>query len=195
MQASTMPPAVLFLLALAPLVAFYVVESTWGLRAGIFLALAIACADVAYQRIRHGHVPRLSMGAAGLVLFLGGMSLWSNDERWFLWTPAIGDVVIAGVLGGSVLLGRSLLAVAAAELDPDHPLDEEETAFFAGVTLRLAVNFGLHAILVAWAATQPRETWLFVTGPIQYAMLGGQVAIEMWLAKRRPPDPNDQSRP
>lgn len=178
----------LLLLALVPLVVFYVVESRYGPRAGVGLAIAFAAADLAYHWIRHRRVHRLGLGAAILVLGLGGMTLISNDERWFLWSPVVGDVVFATVLGGSVILGAPLLTVAAQEADPELNLDDDEKRFFTGITLRLSINFLLHAAVCAWSVEQSREVWLFVSGPVQYAMIAVQVGGEMlWSRVALPP--------
>ena len=52
--------------------------------------------------------------------------------------------------------------------------------------MRLALNFLAHAALTAWSVTQPRETWLIVSGPVQYGMLGAQVAAEVAWARWGP---------
>lgn len=175
-------------LAIVPLVVFYVVESTWGLRAGVLLAMAFAAGDLAWHWFRHRRLHRLGLGAAALVVGLGGMSLLSDDERWFLWSPVFGDVLLAAVLIGSVALGRPLLTVAALEADPELALDPDEERLFAGITVRLGLNLLLHAALCAWATGETRETWLFVSGPVQYLLIGAQVGGEiLWSRYQLPP--------
>lgn len=176
------------LLAIVPLVVFYVVESRWGLRAGVLLAMAFAAADLAWHWFRHRRVHRLGLGAAALVVGLGGMSLLSDDERWFLWSPVLGDVLLAAVLLGSVLLGAPLLTVAAREADPELVLDADEERLFAGITARLGLNLLVHAALCAWAVGESRETWLFVSGPVQYLQIGAQMLGEIaWSRYKLPP--------
>lgn len=181
------------LLAIVPLVVFYVVESRFGLRAGVALAMAFAAADLAYHWWRHRRVHRLGLGAAVLVVGLGGMSLLSDDERWFLWSPVVGDALLAAALLGSVGIGRPLLTVAAREADPTLVLDADEESFFAGITVRMGINMVLHAVLCAWATGESRETWLFVSGPVQYGMIGLQAAGEVvWSRYALPPLTDDE---
>lgn len=175
-----------WLIALIPLILFYVVESRWGARAGVLLAIAFTLVDLGYHWFRHRKVHKLGLGAGLLVLGLGGMTLISNDERWFLWSPVAGDVVFAVILSGSVWLGAPLLTVAAREADPDLELTPDEERLFSGITLRLSLNFILHAVVCAWSVGQSRETWLLVSGPLQYGMIGVQVAAEMYFS--RPPE-------
>ncbi|MCO4748032.1 MAG: septation protein IspZ [Proteobacteria bacterium] len=176
------------LLALIPLVVFYVVESRWGPRAGVLLAIAFTLADLGYHWIRHRKLHKLGLGAGALVVGLGGMTLLSNDERWFLWSPVVGDVVFAAVLGASVWLGNPVLTMAAREADPTLELEPDEERLFAGITLRLGINFLLHAVVCAWAVGESRETWLLVSGPVQYAMIAVQVGLEVaWSRMTLPP--------
>lgn len=176
------------LLAIVPLAVFYVVESRWGLRAGVLLAIGFALADLAYHWIRHRRLHKLGLGAAVLIVGLGGLSFISEDERFFLWSPVVGDVVFAAVLIGSVAIGSPLLTVAAREADPSLELDPDEERLFAGITVRLGLNMLIHAVICAWAVGQSRETWLLVSGPVQYGMIGLQVGAEvLWSRATLPP--------
>lgn len=175
---ATMSPRVRVLASLLPLFAFWWVEDAYGLRAGIIAAMVFAAADLAWSRWAEGRVNRLTLFSAGMVAVLGGMSLWSEDPTLFLLSPAIGDVVFAGILIGGGVLGHDLLVVAMREQDPDIDLHPLELTFFRGVGQRFAANLLLHALWVTWAATQPRDTWIWVSGVGQFALLGVQMVGE-----------------
>jgi intracellular septation protein A len=182
-----------FLLAILPLVAFYVGESLYGLKAGVAAAMGFALLEVGVGYWRTRRIQKMGLFALGLVLVLGGLSLVSDDERFVLWGPVIGDLVFAGVLLGSLLTARSLLEVAWDEAR-DEALDDVMRRFLRGLTVRFALNLVLHAAITAWATTQSRETWLFVSGPVQYGLFGIQIALEAVLVWRLPPEeaePND----
>ncbi|MCB9665837.1 MAG: septation protein IspZ [Alphaproteobacteria bacterium] len=167
------------LLSLAPLLAFYLLEERVGLRAAVVASLVLAAVEVAWTRWAEGRWSRLTVASAGLVAVLGGLSLATDDARMVLLTPALGDLVFAGALAVGQLSGRGLLALALREQEPEldlHPLQER---FVGGIAWRLAANLTVHAGLVVWAAGQPRETWLTVTGPVAFAMMGLQVAAEV----------------
>lgn len=169
--------------AMLPLVAFYAVESWYGLRAAIASAIAIGLIDVLVGRLRDGRVSRLTLGTTGLVVVLGALSLASDDERFMLWTPVIGDLVFAGVLIGGLALPESLMELAVREQDPTVELDPELRSILRGLTVRLAAVLGVHALVCAWSTGMSRETWLFVSGPVQYALFGAWLAAEFVVAR------------
>jgi intracellular septation protein A len=179
------------LLGLLPLIAFYVGESLYGLQAGLVAAIATSLLDVAYGRLVHGKVNRVVLVSTGLVVLLGGLSLLSDDERFVLWTPVLGDLVFAGVLLASLLAPLSALELALREQDPTVDIDAPMRRFLRGITVRFALNLLLHAGLTAWAVGQSRETWLFVSGPMQYVLMGLQGGLEVVLVRRLPPSARD----
>lgn len=175
------------LLGFLPLVAFYVGETFGDLRTGILAAIGASLLDAAYGRWKHGRLNRIVLFSTALVVVLGGLSLLSEDERFVLWTPVLGDLVFATLLAGSLFTEGSALEIAMAEQQPDTPVDAPTRRLLRGVTGRFALNLLVHAALTAWATTQPRETWLFVSGPLQYVLMGLQAVYEVVAVRRLPP--------
>ena len=84
------------------------------------------------------------------------------------------------------------MLVLAEQQQPELAADPLRRAFLGGMTLRLALNLAAHAVVTAWSVTEPRETWLFVSGPLQYVMLGGQFVFEIaWGRHTLPPEPEE----
>lgn len=175
------------LFGLLPLVAFYGGEAYGGLKVGIVAAIVTSLLDVGYGWYANGKVNRVVLVSTALVVVLGGLSLLSDDERFVLWTPVLGDLVFGGVLLASLFTRESALEFALREQQPDTPIDAPTQRFLRGITLRFAINLALHAAVTAWSTTQPRETWLFVSGPLQYLMMGAQGLVEVLLVRQLPP--------
>ncbi len=200
MNIETAPPspsarATLFW-SLAPLAVFYLVENAYGLTAALIASMAFTLGDLAFTWWRQRTLDRVALVTGGLVLLLGGLSLISDDERFMLYTPVVGDALFSGLLAGSVMRGRPVLVVLALKQDPTLVDDGPRRAFLGGMTLRLAVNLALHGVATALAAGASRETWLFVSGPLQYIQLGLQFVVEIvWgrytLPPEEPPPPGD----
>jgi hypothetical protein len=190
-------PQLIAALALAPLVTFWAVEAWWGTRPAIVASMVLVALDVAAARWLEGRVPGLTWLGAALVLGLGGLSLLQDDPFWVLWAPVIGDAALAGALVAAELAGRSVLVVAVREQRPDDPPDAVEVAFLRRAAVELAIALVVHAGLTAWSVDQPRETWLLVSGPGQYAVLGAWLLIQVGRARRLPPlaAPNDAPAP
>lgn len=168
--------------ALVPLIAFYLAESYYGLQAGVLCAMGFAGLQLAYERIANGRFNKMVLFSAVLVSVLGGLSLLSDDERFVLWTPVVGDLVFAGLVFGGMFLDPPLHERAMREADPELDL-EGMRSDVRGLVARFGVNLLLHAALTAWSTTQPREVWVTVSGPVQYGMFGIQLLGEFLWAR------------
>lgn len=176
--------------SLAPLLVFYLVEDQWGTTAALVASMLFTVGDLGFTWWRRRTLDRVALFSGALVLLLGGLSLLSDDERFMLYTPIVSDAVMAAVLLVSIWRGRPLLLTLALAQQPELAGDPVRARFLRGMTARLAVNLVLHAGLTAWAVGESRETWLFVSGPLQYALLGAQFLLEMALGRwTLPPEP------
>ncbi|MBL8562895.1 MAG: septation protein IspZ [Gemmobacter sp.] len=87
-----------------------------------------------------GHLSRMQVLTLVLVVVMGGLSVWLNDERFIKMKPTLLYLIFAAVLGFGLLRGKSYLS---AVLDEALPLREEGwliltrrlTLFFAGLAL------------------------------------------------------------
>lgn len=170
-------------LAILPLVAWVAMEAVWGVQPAIAVAMVLAVGEVAWTRHSTGRWSGLSVGTAALVVGLGGLSLLSGDERFARWTPALGDGALAAALAGAQWLRPGWLVRTVQAQDPTLDVHPLQARFLHGMGWRLAANLALHGALVVWSVDQGGGTWAFVTGPVQYALLGAQVAAEVAWAR------------
>ncbi len=180
------------LFVIAPLLLFYLAEARWGLRAGVIAALLAAGAELAHGWWRERRLRRTVLASFLLVLVIGGSALVADDPRFVLWSPVVMDLAIATLLTASLYGGGSALESALRERDPDA-LDPPMRRFLRAVTVRLALNLTAHGALTAWSTSQDRDIWFWVSGPLQYVMLGVQVLVELFAIRRLPPVRKDGS--
>ena len=69
-----------------------------------------------------GHLSRMQVLTLVLVVLMGGLSVWLNDERFIKMKPTLLYAIFAAVLGFGLLRGQSYLS---AVLDEALPLREE----------------------------------------------------------------------
>lgn len=67
-----------------------------------------------------GHISRMQIFTAFMVIFFGGLTAWFNDERFFKMKTSIVYGSLAGVLGIGLMRGQSYLAWAMAGMLPMH---------------------------------------------------------------------------
>lgn len=87
-----------------------------------------------------GHVSKMQIATAVLVVVFGGLTVWLNDDRFFKMKPTMIYTLFAGVLGFGLLRGRSYLQVVMEEMMPLQPkgwhiLTRRLMFFFAGLAV------------------------------------------------------------
>ena len=102
-----------------------------------------------------GHLSRMQLMTAILVVVFGGLGIWFNDERFFKMKPTIIYLLFAGLLGFGLMRGQSYLE---AVMDQAMPL---ERAGWMILTKRLALFFLALAVAneAIWR-TMSTDTWV-----------------------------------
>ncbi len=150
-------PHPLFKLAteLGPLVIFFVANAKANLfvaTAAFMVAIVVALA-VSYVVARH--VPIMAIVSGIIVLVFGTLTLVLHDETFIKIKPTIIYGLFGGVLGGGLLLGRSLIAVMFDQMFNLTPQG------WRSLTLRWAIFFFAMAVLneIVWR-TQTTDFWV-----------------------------------
>jgi intracellular septation protein len=180
-------PLLLFFIAytrpalFAPLLApFLAPELLAGEHAGIFAATAVFIPAVLVALvIGYGltrHVPVMPVVTAVIVVVFGGLTLLLANETFIKLKPTIIYVLLAGVLLGGLLFGKSLLGVV---FDSVFHLTDEG---WRKLTLRWALFFVALAILneIVWR-TQSTDVWVnfkvFAVLPLTFAFAALQYPL------------------
>ena len=103
-----------------------------------------------------GHLSKMQVVTAVLLVVFGGLSVWFNDPSFFKMKPTIIYVLFASVLGAGLLQGKSYLQYV---MDGVMPLTQ---AGWMILTRRLAGFFFGLAVLneIVWR-TMTEETWVY----------------------------------
>lgn len=103
-----------------------------------------------------GHLSKMQVVTAVLIVVFGGLSIWFNDPKFFKMKPTIIYLLFGGTLGFGLMRGRSYLQ---SLMDGLMPLTEEGWMI---LTRRLAVFFFALAILneIVWRSMS-EETWVY----------------------------------
>lgn len=119
----------------------------------IFIPVLLAA--TAFLWWRTGHLSRMQVMTAVLVVVFGGLGVYFNDDSFFKMKPTILYVMFAGVLGFGLLRGQSYLQYV---MDEAMPLEREGWMIF---TRRMALFFTFLAITneVIWRNFST-DTWV-----------------------------------
>ncbi|SMX29026.1 Intracellular septation protein [Pelagimonas phthalicica] len=103
-----------------------------------------------------GHLSRMQVVTAVLIVVFGGLSVWFNDERFFKMKPTLIYLLFGGALGLGLLRGQSYLKVVMEGLMPlQHEGWMMLTRRVTGLFLGLAV---LNEVI--WRLMET-ETWVY----------------------------------
>ena len=146
-------PKLRMALELGPVLLFFIgysllkdrVFQIGGVEYSAFIALTagfvvIFAASIALLWRLTGKLSPMQLVTLAVVLFMGGMTVWFNDERFIKMKPTIVYLLFAAVLGIGLLQGKSYLKLVMAEALPMQPegwmiLTQRITAFFAGLAV------------------------------------------------------------
>ncbi|MDJ0821202.1 MAG: inner membrane-spanning protein YciB [Paracoccaceae bacterium] len=87
-----------------------------------------------------GHLSRMQLVTAVLIVVFGGLSVWLNDERFFKIKPTLIYLLFGGLLGFGLMRGQSYLRVVMEGLMPLREegwmiLTKRVTGLFFGLAL------------------------------------------------------------
>lgn len=118
-----------------------------------FIPLLLVCTGILWRLT--GHLSRMQVVTAVLVIVFGGLSVYFNDERFFKMKPTMIYIFFGGVLAIGLLQGRSYLQFVMEEA---LPLAQEGWMI---LTRRLMVFFFALAITneVVWRMFST-DTWV-----------------------------------
>lgn len=119
-----------------------------------FIPLMLLCTGLLWKLT--GHLSRMQVVTAVLIVVFGGLSVWLNDERFFKMKPTLIYLLFAAALGIGLMRGESWLRSVMEGL---MPLQDEGwmilTRRVTGLFLGLAI---LNEVI--WR-TMSTETWVY----------------------------------
>ena len=174
----------LFFGGLLPVIAFTVIEEKYGPHYGLIAGLVFGGGEIIYELIRYKKVSTTTWIGNGLLLGLGGISLFFNDGIWFKMQPAIMEFGMFGFLLISWMMKKPFLKIMAEKQNPDMPEILKEN--LSGITLRLAFFFLIHAIIATHAALYwSTEAWALLKGiGLTVTMILYMVAEMFWIRSK-----------
>ncbi|WP_417723836.1 inner membrane-spanning protein YciB [Salipiger sp.] len=119
-----------------------------------FIPLLLVCTGLLWALT--GHLSRMQVVTAVLVVVFGGLSVWLNDDRFFKMKPTLIYLLFATALGIGLLRGESYLRSVMEGLMPLKPegwmlLTKRVTALFLGLAV-------LNEVI--WR-TMSTESWVY----------------------------------
>ena len=136
----------------------------------------VIAASTAALYVLTGHLSRMQMMTLVLVVVMGGLSVWLNDERFIKMKPTLLYLAFGGLLGLGLLRGQSWLQLVMDEALPMRAegwmiLTRRLCAFFFGLAVANEVIWRLFAT-EAWVNF---KTFGLTAAPFLFFIAHGQL--------------------
>lgn len=169
-----------------PVIAFFIVYKLADIYTATAAAIAASIAVVAYTWWRERRVEKMALVTAGLMVVLGGATLWLHDDTFVLWKPTAVNWLFAAVFLGSRWVGsRTPMVRRALGAQIELPDARWQQLNLAWVTF-FAVSGALNLIV---AFHFDRDTWVNFK---LFGLLGLTVLFVLaqgwWLMRHLPAD-------
>jgi intracellular septation protein len=191
-------PGAKLMIDLGPLAVFFIVNAWSGIFAGTAAFMVAITAAMLISKFKYRHISPLLWFSAVMVLVLGGVTLWLQDETFIKIKPTIYYVLVASLLAFGLATKRNLLKMVLGTAYPGlsergwQLLARNWALFFAFMALvnecvwrnsstDFWVGFKLWGFLPA--------TFLFAIANVPMLMRHG---LQLEKAKEEPPVPPSQ---
>ncbi len=98
-----------FLYDFFPILLFFIAYKLYGIYAATVVAIAASLVQVGMFWLKHRRFENMHLITLALILVLGGLTLWLQDETFIKWKPTIVNWAFAAAFLGSRFIGEKTL--------------------------------------------------------------------------------------
>ena len=177
------------LFGVLPLIAFVLIDSFAGLKAGIISALLFAVVEVAYSVVVYKKIDEITLGSLALVLIFGYLSYKSGSSFYFKIQPVVLGTIFGMIFLVMQFMDKPLLVVLVDKYQYMFPEqmraqmnNPQYLQFLAKASSVLGWGFLLHAGLVGYSAVYwSNWWWLAIRGIGVYVMMFGCLLVTRFI--------------
>jgi len=162
-----------------PLFVFLAIDEIWGTRAGLIAALVIGVGELGWIWFRERHFDRFVLFDTTLLLVLGSVSIWLENDIFFKLKPGLIELILCAVLGVSAFSKLNIIGLMTQRYMKDLEMNEQQTAQLRKTLKLMFFVFLFHTILVFYSAFYlSKEAWAFISGGLFYILFAGVFGYE-----------------
>lgn len=92
-----------------PILLFFIAYKLYGIYAATVVAIVASFVQVGSFWLKHRRFENMHLVTLGLIVVLGGATLWLQDERFIKWKPTLVNWLFAAAFLGSQFIGKKPL--------------------------------------------------------------------------------------
>jgi intracellular septation protein A len=155
-----------------------------GTRYALLTAIAMGVLQALYILFKEKRLDKMILLDTGLILVLGGVSLFSGNDLFFKLKPALVEFIMVAILGVVAFFNPRLLLLMTGRYMKGVEIRDAHLTVMRRSALGMFVLFSLHTALIVYAAFYlSKPAWAFISGGLFY-LLAGAYFLAMFLVGR-----------
>ena len=169
----------------SPLIAFWLLAATYGIKPAIAGSLLVIIADAIWRRVRGVPFTRLYLLSSGLTLVFGVVDLMSVTPFMLRYESVVTNIATAIAFVIGAFGEKPLMQEAAEQRQGAFPATAEVRRFFQLFTLFWAAYFFTKSVFYFWTAvTMPLLQAMALRSVVGGVSLGLMIAISVTQGRR-----------
>lgn len=166
---------------LAPLIIFVIADSIWGTEVGLIVAIGFGLVEIFVSLLKRKKPDKFILFDVGLLVVMGGISLWLENELFFKLKPGVIGVILCVVLGISAYGKQNILMAMSGRYMKGVNINPWQQYEFLQSIKALFWIFTAHTILVfVSAVAMSKGAWVAISGPGFYVLFGVYFAFDLY---------------
>lgn len=161
---------------LLPLIIFVVVDSIWGTKVGLLVAVGVGLLELTYGLAKKQKPDKFMLLDLGLILAMGGVSLWLDNDLFFKLKPVVVGTMMCIMMAAMAFMPGNWLGALQQRYMPNVQINPWQQWEFKKSIRRMVWVLVAHTLataMVSFAASN--AVWGMVSGP------GFFVAAGLWM--------------
>ena len=169
-----------------PLFVFIAADEIWGTKIGLFVAIAVGVAEMAYVAVKEKRFEKFVLFDTLLLVVLGGVSILLDNDIFFKLKPGLIELILVAVLAISAFSGVNIVGMMGQRYMKDVEFSTAQMQQMRQSMKSLFFIFFIHTILVFYSAFfMSKEAWAFISGGLFYIIFGVYFLFEFLRQKKK----------
>lgn len=169
-----------------PLFVFIAADEIWGTKIGLFVAIGIGVLEMIWVWVKEKRFDKFILFDTLLLVFLGGISIWLNNDIFFKLKPGLIELILVAILAVSAFSKLNIVGLMSQRYLKGTTFNDAQVAQMRKSLKVLFFIFTGHTLLVFYATFyMSKEAWAFISGGLFYILFGVYFLFEMFRQKRK----------
>lgn len=134
-----------------PLIAFYVINQFWGLKAGILVSVVLIFIEYFWLKFKKQKIGAFFYFSSGVILIFGGLDLYLQEPYFIKYEASITNILFAIFFGISIFKDKSIVQeFAETQGRTSLETSADKSFFFKMFTAAWAIYFLVKAFFYLW---------------------------------------------